>query len=265
MTSFEDILGWIGAIINVSIFLFPAIPFINVFKGKLNYENTPMMQIFTGYCNCFAWYYFAYFYHYDQIKICNIIGLISYLLLITTYLAYETKKYLVDAILNALLIFNGTWAAYKALNDVLTTWETIENVCFGTTCVYNIYHLHLIYRVIKEKNYKIIPVKTAIASILSGICWIIFGISYLNYIISKCHAIGILVSVAEIVVCHIYKKKYQSIEQISEIDTIGIENYGSDEGGNKIMKTVPVKLDDDEDDKIKQKPVVILFNRDENK
>ena len=244
--SIEDKFGWTGAVINIIVYLFSITPFIKVFQKKLEYENTPMVHVFAGYCNCFAWYYFSYFYHYDQLKFCNAVGFCIYLLLITIYLGYEIRKYLIDAILNGLLVYNGTWAAYKALNDVLTSWETIENVCLGTSLVYYIYHLHLIYRVYKEKNYRNVDEYSAIATILSSICWAVFGTSYLNYIIPKCHAIGIAVSIGEIVISRLYKKKYQTIDQANEADTIVIES--NDEGSNK---------NDEETIKIKQKSDII--------
>ena len=262
MSSLIETFGWLSAILTMTTFVSPIAPFIKVVKGKLEYENTPTFLIGTGYCNCFAWYCYGIYYENPQLKFCSIIGVIVYLIFIIIYLAYETKKYLFDAILNALILLNGTWAAYRTLAGLLTELELLEKVCIGTTCAFNIYPLYLIYKVVREKNHKLISDFTAIGTIASGFFWIVYGLRKANYFFVKWQILGIVVSIAEISVYYIYKNKFPVSDQINEIPTVDIEITGNEEANNKNADTVDIiadKIDDDADetDKIKEKPVEI--------
>ena len=252
--------GWVASIMSIITFLFPIMPFVNVVKGKLDFENTPSLLVFTGYCNCVAWYFYGYFYENLTIKFCNIVGLIIYLLLIIIYLAYETKKYLLDSILNALIVFNGTWAAHRALSGALTELNILENICFITTCACCIYPLFLIYKVIRVKNYNVIPEITVIGSIISEICWVVSGLINDNHFFVKCHIVRIFVSIAEISISVIYKKQFPTPGQIHDSGTLDIEVAGTDDASNKNLDTVVVRMDADaeEIEKIKEKPAIAL-------
>ena len=263
MVKIDSILGSSALVITIATFLYPIMPFIKVIKGKLNYENTPTLLITTGYCYCLAWYFYGLFYESNRIEYCYIVGIIIYLLLIIIYLAYETKKYLLDAILNGLIIFNGTWAAYRSLAGVLTDLPLLKKVCIGTTCGYCIYPLFSIYKVIREKNYNHIPIITAIGTILSGICWIIYGLMNDYTFFSKCQILGICVSILEIAVSIIYKKMYPIIGQVHDVSTIEIDVADNEETSNKNKDITAVKIDYDaeETEKIKEKPVVVVSKK----
>ena len=267
MSNLQETFGWVSSIITMTTFISPIIPFINVFKGKLKYENTPTLLIGTGYCYCVAWYCYGLYYENSQLKFCNMVGIIIYLFLIIIYLAYETKKYLFDAILNALILFNGTWAAYKAIGGFMTDLELLENICIGATCAFNICPLILIYKVIKEKNYKVIPEFTAIVTISGGICWIIYGIMKANNFFANCQILGIILSVAQIIISKIYKKKYPIVEQIHENPTIDFEIARTDDVSNKNENSSDDKTDEDDEEtvKIKRKPAVIASKNEKGK
>ena len=52
----------------------------------------------------------------DQIRITNMIACIICLIAMIIYLIYEFKKYLLDTILNVLILVMASWAIYKFLN-----------------------------------------------------------------------------------------------------------------------------------------------------
>ena len=270
MWHLDAYIGTIATIVNIVTFLFSIIPFINVFKGKLDYEETPTLIISTGYCNCVAWYFYSLFCVSFPLKFCNMAGIIIYLSLIIIYLAYETKKYILHAFLNAIILFNGTWVIYRELTAFLTEVELLENICMGTTFGCCFCSLFLIYKVIKEKNYRVISEITTIGTILSGIIWVVYGIMDNEKFFLKCQILRIMISIAEIVVIKIYKKKYPIVEYIHVTPTIDIEINRNSKIINKNVKNADVvsdKIDEDaeETDKIKKKPVVIIYKSGENK
>ena len=55
----------------------------------------------------------------DQLKYTYIIGSGINLVLMIIYLAYEVKKYLVDSILNTLILITDTLALYRALTIII--------------------------------------------------------------------------------------------------------------------------------------------------
>ena len=106
----------------------------------------------------------------DQIKICNLIGAGSSLILICIYLLYEIKHYTLDAILNALIILTGSVSVYRGFTLVIDDNSIIGKICVVTALIVFLSPLQIIYKVIKEKTYFLIPVYTAIVSLFSTGC-----------------------------------------------------------------------------------------------
>ena len=258
--SAEDVIGWIATVFSIFVFAGPSVQFYNVLKGRLDYEEAPTILIGTMYCNCLTWYVYGDLIFSQQMQVCNFIGCCFSLLFIIIYLVYEVKKYTTDAILNALIILTGTWAAYRALIYILADPITVGKICVGIYSVTLLYPLYLIYRVIREKNYRLISYVVAGCTIISGMFWGIYGIFENDYYIIIPYSLAVLVGIAEIVFSRIWKAKYPTIEQAAETSTIGIESTGDDEISRR-PETVEVKIDDENDekgDKIKAKPVKIV-------
>lgn len=257
MPGFEDFFGWLAAILSLSFFISPVGPFVKVFKGQLDYEDTPIYILSTSYCNCVVWYIYGVAYDMAPLKFSNIVGFTISLVLIFIYLAFEIKKYLLDAILNALILLNGTWAAYRALTNLLFDINLIGKIGFSTLSLVSIYSFYLIYRVTRLKNYRAISIDNTIMSIGSGFCWIIFGMRKECYYLAYANCLRVVISIIQAIVYIVYKKKYPTFDQIKEIATIGIESTG-DEDNKKI------EIDDDfENQKLQNKPVKIATNENE--
>ena len=172
----EDVIGWIATALSLIVFIAPSAQFLNVIKGRLDYEDSPTVLIGTIYCNCLAWYSYGDIIFSNQMKTCNFIGFLISSLFIIIYLFYEVKKFLTDAILNALIILSGSWAFYRALIYILAEPSTVGIVCTLTYLLALLYPLYLIYRVVKEKNYRLISYVVSGSSISSAVFWAIYGI-----------------------------------------------------------------------------------------
>ena len=92
MDNLEDIFGWVALALTMFIYISPTIPFFNVLRGLISYEETPGILVSATYVNCFCWYIYGDMIFSDQVKICNCIGAICSLCFITIYLVYEIKK-----------------------------------------------------------------------------------------------------------------------------------------------------------------------------
>ena len=251
MDKAQEIFGWVATGLTICLYISPIIPFIKVFKKKLKYEDTPIVLISTSYVNCFCWYIYGDMIFSNQIKICNMIGIILNLILICIYLIYEIKDYTLDAILNVLIIISGSLALYKGLANVINDDSIIGKICNGTAILVFLCPIRLIYKVIKDKNYVLIPNYVAYVLFMASSCWVTYGVFIKDIYVILPNAFGILLAIIQIIVYTYYKRKYPSIEEKQLNSTIGIENTGKDE-------TTSIKVDENYNKDTKEKPVKII-------
>ena len=254
MEKVQEIFGWVATGLTMCFYISPVIPFINVFRGKLGYEDTPAIIVSTSYVNCFCWYIYGDMIFSDQIKLCNLTGAISSLILMCIYLIFEVRQYPIDAILNALIIITGSYAAYRGLTVIIDDDAIVGKICNVTALIVFLSPIQLIYRVIKEKNYNLIPIYTACVSLFSTGCWITYGVFLSDYYVVFPNSIGMVLGIIQICVFLNYKRKYPSIGHTTS--TIGIESTGNEE----IKKEEDTTIKEDEENKknVKEKPVKIV-------
>ena len=253
MDNSQEYFGWAAACLNVCHYIAPVIPFINVIKGKLNYEDTPGVFISTCYANSFVWYIYGDMILSDQIKIANCIIACISLILIFIYLIYELKKYWLDSILNALILMSGSWAVYRTLVYLVDDEKIIGKIAVATLLLVYLNPIYILYKVIKEKNYIIIPIYPIWVYLFGCVAWIIYGIYLSDLYIVIPHIGGIIISLLQILIFVNYKRKYPVINEKIYSSTIGIESTGKEEPK---IKENSVKIDENLPGK--EKPVKII-------
>ena len=255
MDNFEDAFGWIATCITVCLFFFPAIPFLNVIKGKLNYEDAPGIFVSASYVNYFCWYIYGDLIFSDQVKYCNCLGAMCCFCLICIYLAYEIRKYTLDAILNALIIVTGSYAVYRGFTIVLDDDVIVGKICNVTAAIVYLSPIQIIYRVFRDKNnYILIPIYAVVISALSTGCWVLYGIAITDVYIIISYTIGLILALIQICIYVIYKRKNPIFgEKVSTTSTIDIENNANDDK----KESTTIKGDDDMQNMTKEKPVKI--------
>ena len=260
MDTVQECIGWAAAGFTVCYYLAPVLPFINVLKGKLDFENTPGVFVTTCYVNCFVWYIYGDMIFSDQVKYANLAASCKSLVLMVIYLIYELKKYLVDSILNALILITGTWAVYRALTIIIDDDRIIGKICIGTTLVVHLSPMQVLYKVMKEKNYILIPIRSAWFYLFACATWITYGIFISDFYLICPHVAGVILSLVQMVVFYNYKRKYPAIGERDFSSTIGIEKTGTEETKNE---ETSIKIDDEEgQSKVKEKPVKIVSKND---
>ena len=254
MDSIEDVFGWVATCLTMCFYISPVIPFIQVFKGKLSYEDTPGILVTASYVNCFCWYIYGDMVFSTQVKICNCIGAISSLCLICIYLAYEVRKYTLDAILNTLIILTGSYAVYRGLTIVVDDDAVVGKVCNVTSIIVFLSPIQILYRVFREKNnYFLIPIYTAWVSLFSTGCWVTYGILISDIYIQIPNIIGIILAIVQICTYIVFKRKYPTIgERDRDTSTIDIDNTVDEK-----KETNNIKDDEENQTDVKEKPVKI--------
>ena len=250
---YQNIFGYVATALSSCFYLSLALHFFNVLRCKLNYEYTPIIFIDTIYVDALTWYIYADKIVCEQLKLCNTIGCCCGLLLIVIYLAFELRKYLVDSILNCLILILGTLVIHKGLTIVIEDADMIGKVCIGTKVVTFIIPIILTFRVIKEKNYRLISFSTTTTYMMSCIGWVLFGKASFDINIMIPNCIGVVLCFIQFLVYLNFKKKYPTYSGPSS--TIGIES-GSTE--YKKDESTTMNIDEESQEKAREKPVKIV-------
>lgn len=171
----QEIIGWTAVVFSSYYLFIPIIPFLKIIKGKISFEEAPIAQVSLTYLSCLCWYIYSKLLYYSQIRIINLIGLITNGILIIIYLFYEIKKYLYDAVLNALILSSGSYLVYLILDSILESDETIGKICIAVICLLSMFQIKTIFLILGEKNYKTIPIGKAWLSLTTATTWGIYG------------------------------------------------------------------------------------------
>ena len=250
----EDLVGWAGCFLTTCFYIPQFGPFLKILKKKLYFEDAPGFFISSCYANCFLWMIYGDMIFSDQIRITNMISCLICLIAIIIYLFYEIKKYLLDSILNFLILFMASWAVYKYLTIVIDDDRLVGKLCFCSSLVIYLYFSFIIYRVIKEKNYMLIKFYQIIIYFISSLAWLFYGIIAKDLYVVCPYAIGIIMSLLQIIIYINYERKYPIIDEKDLITSIGIESTGKEDH----KKDETEKIEDDLSSIKKEKPVKIV-------
>lgn len=253
----RELFGWTATVLTMCFYISPIIPFIHLFRGKINYEDTPAIVVTSSYVNCFCWFIYGQLIYSDQIKICNLIGAISSFALVCIYLLYEIKKYTLDAILNFIIIVSGSYAIYRGFTIVIEDDSIIGKICIATSCIVFLSPIQILFRVMREKNYNLIPIYSAFISSIATSCWVVYGIFMTDINVIFPNFIGIILALLQIIIFTRYKKKYTTIDEKEPTSTIGIESNENDNEKNK-KEDITIKDEEEKQSNIKAKPVKIV-------
>lgn len=259
---FEEACGGVAAGLTLFFFLSYMLPFYDLIKEKISFEDISGFYLGIIYINCLCWYIYGDFLYSGFIKRSYLFGTISTFILLFIYLFYELKKYRTDAILNGIIILSGSYMIYLVLVNMIDNVDIIAKICFGTYSLFFIYPIYTIYRVIIDKDYSYIPFYSVCGSFFASLCWVIYGYGITeNYIVYP-HSIYAILSATEISIYLNYKKRYPNRFNNNDIPTIGIENT-ENEGIKKEEKyRIENKLDDENQPSIIEKPVKVVEKAD---
>ena len=176
MTDISDIFSIIGTITSFILSFSPIFPFIKVLKKQDKIDILPEGLLFSLILTRLAWgavwiitkRKIAIFNSISGIIICNIfIILYFYIYFNRTY-----KKTIISGI--ALILIEG-FTLYMAVLWANQTFLAVIAMIFNILVF--ISPGQKILRVIKEKNYKLIPIYSTIINIIYSIAWLAYGIS----------------------------------------------------------------------------------------
>ena len=177
----------------------------------------------------------------------------NYLVIKLSYLAFELRKYLVDTILNALILILGTLVLHKGLSMVIEDAQMVGKICIGTKLITFCIPALMVFRVFKEKNYGLISLNNTIICCAACSAWCLFGKLANDFNAMCANGIAVLLCLGQICVYFTFKNKYGYSGPTA---TIGIDTTSTEE--TKKDEHISMNVDEESQEKAKEKPVRIV-------
>ena len=175
LIDFVPYLQVFNTIITVLLNLSPIVGFISVIKGKEKYTNIPLLMLFFNLLNNLCWGCYWKRTGQNSAMICSIICSIIATIFVGIYLYYLAKKNIKKYILYLFcLIFVEIVIAYISLYIIQNLTYYGRYLIVINIIMYIAPGQNLI-KVIKEKNYKLIPIASTIVGAICSGGWYLFG------------------------------------------------------------------------------------------
>ena len=211
MMSIKDIFGWIGTFITICFLSSPFPNFIKLIKKKIQYKEINILIILGNYISSLVWLIYGYKISCTQLITCYAIGSFISLIWIWIYLIHMGKQKITLTLICAILLSALTFALYIILSIIIDDKDTLGEVCFIVCSLSYISPTQLLIKVLNKKDYRIIPIYSAIISSLGFGSWTIFGVFLIP------NLVGFIFSAMQIILYRVYKNKKPLDEEIGNI------------------------------------------------
>lgn len=217
--SITDFFGWIGVIVSIIFFTSPVFKFINLFKRRIEYKDINIVIIIGNYISSIVWLIYGYEIKIQQIIVCYSIGALISLIWIWIYIVHLGKKKMSYALIYTMILTSITFALFIFLAIIIDDIKILGDICFIVCSLSYISPTQLLIKVLNSKNYKLIPIYSAIIAAIGYGSWTIFGLFKFNANIIIPNLVGLGFSFAQIILYKVYKDKKPLAEEIGNIST----------------------------------------------
>lgn len=207
-----NVFGWVGSAISIYFFISPGVPFYKLVKGQIKLSDSPGLLLIFSFLNCILWFVYGLLLDRPQMFSTNGAGCGITLIFITIYLIFLTKLKYYFTILALILL-----VAIMGVISYLFYFVIYYKVAGIAANVFNVLMYaatgEKIYRVIKTKDYKLMPIYSIIGAFLSSTSWFIYGLFDFEINVLIPNALGILFSVIQLFVyfwiyCKVKKQEH---------------------------------------------------------
>ena len=219
MVTITDFFGWIGVLVSIIFFASPLPQFINLIKKKSKFTDINIVIILGNYISSIVWLIYGYRIKIKQITVCYSLGALISLIWIWAYLIYMGKKKISQSLIFTILLSALTFTLYIVLTVIISDNKTLGEVCFIVCSLSYISPTQLLIKVLNTKDYKLIPIYSAIIASIGYGSWTIFGLFKFNANIIIPNLVGLGFSAALIILYRVYKNKKPLAEELGNIST----------------------------------------------
>ena len=225
LVPYKNYVSIFNTLITVFLNLSPAVPFINVIKGKEKYTNIPpMMLLFTLLNNviwgCY-WHRKGEFSGFFCSHVCGTIATIYLVLYLYFYSEKTAGKFMLYALIQCvcqtgiILFFLSEILSLPVVGILLIAINTMQYVAPAQNLI----------RVIKEKNHKLIPIVTTVLGIACSGGWLLFALIIADINCFIPNGLGCVSSIITTIVWFWIYSKYGKKEDEEEL----VENPNDEE------------------------------------
>lgn len=222
--------------------LLPIISFSNFFFQKINFENIPISRVIINYMVSISFFFYSSIIFNIEMRFAYLIGMIISLILMLIYFYLELSRYLLDSILNIILLIIGSMVSYQWLSKIIIEEEKVGLICILTSLSSLIIQIPYIYTAIIKKNHRLIPITYDSISFPAHFSWVIYGIIIGDFYILTSNLICCFVCVLQILLYFYYRKDFLNnadSENSIEIDEESKKEFKS----LQEIKERPVKIE----------------------
>ena len=227
--------------LTILINMIPIITFINFFFHNENFDTIPIYRMITNYINSIAFFFYSSIIFNIQVRFANLVSAIISLVLILIYFYLELSRYLIDAILNLIILVLGTSVCYQWLSKIIIEEKIVGRIYLLTNLTSIIIQMQYVYNGICKKNYLLIPITFDSISFPCYLSWFFYGILFKDFYIAITNIICCVACLVKILIY--FFCRYQFLFEIKEETDIGIVDDSKKEStSDEEIKARPVRI-----------------------
>ena len=227
-----EIFGWTAASISILLYSSPIIEYIKLCKGKIRYNDTPNLKVLFNYITCINWLIYAYLLENKHMFVCYLSGSFFSIIWVITYLVILAKIKILKSFLFATILLAYTLLSYLLFALLLKNVDIYGYICVSLSLFSLVHPFTILKKAIKFRNYKYIPIKLCLLSLVGTTSWIIYGFMIINFHIIIPNFIGMITTLILMFIWNIFKKRRPYAEEVA--------NYSMNGSKNKAENTVTI-------------------------
>ena len=200
------IFGWVGTVLATYFYIAPIVPYLKLIKGQLTYKEVPGILLLCSLINCVLWSAYALLKNQFNNYLANGLGGSITLIYVSMFLIYFAEKKILLSFIYHLFLIACVVEIY------FLCYYIVDPKVTGI--IANIFNV-LMYAAPGEKikticetgNYELIPIFSTIGGMACSTSWMLYGFYQKDPIVITPNALGVTVSIVQIVVYIIYRNK----------------------------------------------------------
>ena len=212
----EDVISLVGTMTGIFLFIPPSILFYKIIrKQEKHIIISKSMLLFNIVCGEL---WMCYWLRLNKIipMISSAISLSFSLIFAIIYLYFYFLGKIINWFFSSIFTIILVWQCYYYIIFILEDYEIIGMIAMIINIITYIPAAQNISRIIRQGNFKSIPIFNTIIGIFSSICWLTYGILIKNIISIIPNAIGFIISIIHIAIWTFFNLRMKSDDDKNE-------------------------------------------------
>ena len=212
----EDVISLVGTMTGIFLFIPPSILFYKIIrKQEKHIIISKSMLLFNIVCGEL---WMCYWLRLNKIipMISSAISLSFSLIFAIIYLYFYFLGKIFKWFFSSIFTIIVVWQCYYYIIFILEDYEIIGMIAMIINIITYIPAAQNISRIIRQGNFKSIPIFNTIIGIFSSICWLTYGILIKNIISIIPNAIGFIISIIHIAIWTFFNLRMKSDDDKNE-------------------------------------------------